>query len=73
MTEGFVFVGIEQISFSLTLLTPLALVFLIPCLSADIAELISTPASHMVAALVFLNNKFAFLALPVMKVTLKKL
>jgi len=43
-----------------------------PWLPTNIAKLVPTPASHVVAALVLLNYKFALLALPIMQVALEK-
>jgi hypothetical protein len=44
-----------------------------PVRSADIAELITTAASHVVATLILLNHKFATFALSVVEVVLEEL
>jgi hypothetical protein len=44
-----------------------------PFISTDIAELIAAFASHMVATLIFFNNKLAFLTLTIVQVVLKEL
>jgi hypothetical protein len=49
-----------------------SVVFALPGGSADIAKLIFAPAGHMVASLVLLYNKAAFLALSVVQIILKK-
>lgn len=40
---------------------------------SNITKLITTTTRHMVASLILLNDKFAFLALTIMKVALEKL
>lgn len=44
-----------------------------PYCPADITELISTLAGHMVAALILLNDELALCTLTVVQITLKKL
>ncbi len=44
----------------------------IPICPTNIAELISTSTSHVIAALIFLNDKLAFFALSVVQITLEK-
>lgn len=43
-----------------------------PLLATDVAELVTAPTSHVIAALVFLYYEFTLLALSVMQVALKE-
>ena len=44
-----------------------------PIISADITELLTTAAGHMIATLILLNYELAFLALPIVQIALEKL